>query len=480
MSANLILLAVGLTSCGQSARAGGPSRAQLALNADVVAADNLRNMIGGSESSAATLAALGQRSVLDLLADSPYASVVLDGSGMIVYCNKAWLELLQQTREAMIGHRLDAVVGLDDAETERVSLLAGRLCAGDLWACRTDGVRIPVHLSRSPIFAAGGDLIGVLCQAAARSAELEAVAAIQASEERFRAFVTNSSDIAAVFDVDGTISYVTSSVEAVSGYSVEELLGTSCWDYLHADDVEAGKADVARMMSAGGTETREWRIRHADGSFGWYEFTLTNLHSHPAVRGTVGNFRDITARHAADSALRESEQRLRRVLEHSSDAFLSVDSDNHITGWNPAAETMFGWTQAEALGRDVAEVLLPQERLTSGGRFGKAASAGTPTGLGPVFEMTAVSADGRQFPVELSVVQDNTADQPQFQAFVRDISARKAEQARLHSAGAHGPADRIGEPVAPARPAGKGPLAAGAPRRHRGGDVPRRRPVQGG
>ena len=388
-------------------------------------------MIGGSEASSVALAALEQKNVLDLLVDSPYASVVLDRSGTIVYCSKAWLDLLQQTREAIIGLRLDALVALDDEETEWVSLLAGRLRAADVWACRPDGVRIPVHLSRSPIFDAGGDLVGVLCQAAARSAELEAVAAIQASEERFRAFVTNSSDIAAVFDVDGTITYVTPSVEAVSGYSVEELLGTSCWDYLHADDVEAGKAEVARMMSAGGTDTREWRVRHADGSFGWYEFTLTNLHGHPAVRGTVGNFRDITARHAADSALRESEQRFRRVLEHSSDAFLSVDSDNHITGWNPAAETMFGWTTAEALGRDIADLLSPQDRLTSGGRFAKAGSADSPTGLGPVFEMAVVSAAGRKFPVEVSLVQDNTGTQPQFQAFMRDITARKAEQARL-------------------------------------------------
>ncbi len=143
-------------------------------------------MIGGSgesEASSAALAVLEKKTVLALLAESPHASLILDGSGKIVYCSRAWLELLQQSREAMLGLRLEAVVALR-AGSDWPSLVSGRLCAGEVWAWRTDGVRVPLHLSRSPIFDAAGDLMAVLYQAAARSSELGAGAAAQPSEER--------------------------------------------------------------------------------------------------------------------------------------------------------------------------------------------------------------------------------------------------------------------------------------------------------
>ncbi len=185
------------------------------------------------------------------------------------------------------------------------------------------------------------------------------------------------------------------------------------------------------MRSGGEKGTREWRILHADGSFGWYEFTLTDLQDHPAVRGTVGNFRDVTARHAADAALRESEKRFRRVVDHSSDAFLSLDSDDHITGWNPAAESMFGWTPAA--GARARSGRPPRARgPVHGPRLLRAALArASEQAPRAVFEMNVVGAGGRQFPVEVSVVQDSTVGSSQFQAFFRDITARKAEEARL-------------------------------------------------
>lgn len=142
-------------------------------------------MIGGSgesEASSVALAVLEKKTVLALLAESPHASLVLDGSGKIVYCSRAWLDLLQQSREAMLGLRLEAVVALR-AGNDGPSLVSGRLWAGEVWAWRADGVRIPLDLSRSPVFDAAGDLMAVLIQAAARPSELGAIAA-QPSEER--------------------------------------------------------------------------------------------------------------------------------------------------------------------------------------------------------------------------------------------------------------------------------------------------------
>jgi diguanylate cyclase (GGDEF)-like protein len=194
-------------------------------------------MIGGSEGSegaSLALRALERKNVLALLAESPYASLVLDATGTIVYCSKAWLDLLHESREAMVGLRLEAVVGLDDSRGDWAALRAGQLRAGDVWARRSGGDRMALHLSRCPVFDAAGDLVAVVCQAAARSAEIDAVRALQTAEARSRAFVAGSSDIAVVFDTDGTIPYVTPSPEA---QQIQALLR----------EISEYKAEVARL-----------------------------------------------------------------------------------------------------------------------------------------------------------------------------------------------------------------------------------------
>lgn len=251
-------------------------------------------------------------------------------------------------------------------------------------------------------------------------------------EARFEALVLHSTDLAVVFDSDGTICYVTPSVEAVSGYRVDELLGTTGLDFVHPDDLAADMHDVVQAMAVGATITREWRICRADGSWRWYEFTLTDLPEDPAIRGTVAHFRDVTDRHEADVARRETEGLLRRTVELTSDGFLAIGSDGRITSWNPAAAQLFGWTAEEALGREVSELIVPEEeRDLYLDRFRRAVAEDMPRLLEVPFEMITVDRAGRRFPVEVHVVQVDLGGRAQFQAFVRDIGARKEIESQL-------------------------------------------------
>jgi PAS domain S-box-containing protein len=62
---------------------------------------------------------------------------------------------------------------------------------------------------------------------------------------------------------------------------------------------------------------------------------------------------------SAATALAESEERTRRILENAHDAYVAMDRDGKIIDWNERAQTLFGWTRAEALGRAVADVIVP-------------------------------------------------------------------------------------------------------------------------
>ncbi|HEU0040336.1 MAG TPA: PAS domain S-box protein, partial [Verrucomicrobiae bacterium] len=130
-----------------------------------------------------------------------------------------------------------------------------------------------------------------------------------------------------------------------------------------------------------------------------------------------------------NQALRESEGRVRAVLNSALSAVVVIDSAGRITDWNSRAERMFGWTRAEALGLVLAETIIPP-------RFRDAHLRGLEhylaTGEGPVLdrpvELSALRRDATEFPVELSISQMKAGDVVTFCGFITDISERKRQE----------------------------------------------------
>jgi PAS domain S-box-containing protein len=135
-----------------------------------------------------------------------------------------------------------------------------------------------------------------------------------------------------------------------------------------------------------------------------------------------------------DRGLRQSEVRLRAVLDSSLSAIVVIDSDGRVTDWNPRAVRMFGWANQEALGRDVAELIIP-EPLREGHRQGlrRFLETGEARVLNRVVEMSALRRDGSEFPIELFVRPLQAEAPVTFCAFVTDITERKQARDRLQT-----------------------------------------------
>jgi len=124
-----------------------------------------------------------------------------------------------------------------------------------------------------------------------------------------------------------------------------------------------------------------------------------------------------------------------RILDRANEAYVAIDGDGLVIAWNRAAETMFGWPRDEALGREIAELILPPE-LRYAHREGLKRFHETGTGpmIGPRTETLARHRDGAEIPVELSITAIEEADGYTFHGFVRDITERKlleAQQAEM-------------------------------------------------
>jgi PAS domain S-box-containing protein len=153
--------------------------------------------------------------------------------------------------------------------------------------------------------------------------------------------------------------------------------------------------------------------------------------------GLTGVNFDITERKRTEDTLRESESRTRAIFESALDALITMDAEGRIQDFNPAAEQMFGYGQSEAVGRTVAELIIPpQLRERHREMLRSYLETGEITVLGRRIQMPALRADGTEIPVEFSIaVMKRPGLPPFFTAYLRDMSERlRSERATAHLA----------------------------------------------
>jgi PAS domain S-box-containing protein len=146
----------------------------------------------------------------------------------------------------------------------------------------------------------------------------------------------------------------------------------------------------------------------------------------------VFNHRHRTARERAEAARQASEQRTRLIIDTAYDPFIAMAADGRITEWNRQAEAVFGWKREDAVGRPLAETIIPPH-LRNAHTRGLAHFLAT--GEGPVLnrriEMTALHRDDHEVPVELTIVPVRIGETLMMSSFVRDITERKRGEAAL-------------------------------------------------
>ncbi|HEX6653690.1 MAG TPA: PAS domain S-box protein [Thermoleophilaceae bacterium] len=132
--------------------------------------------------------------------------------------------------------------------------------------------------------------------------------------------------------------------------------------------------------------------------------------------------------------LRAARTRHEAMLEVALDAVISIDEDGHVLEFNPAAERIFGYTAAEAVGRDMAELIVPpelRERHRAG--FARYRETREPAVLDQRLELTGMRVDGSTFPVELTITRIELPDQAGFAGYLRDITERKQWEAEMRA-----------------------------------------------
>ncbi|MBL7933481.1 MAG: PAS domain S-box protein [Bacteroidia bacterium] len=162
------------------------------------------------------------------------------------------------------------------------------------------------------------------------------------SEKRFRALVENGQDALAIIGLDGQLSYVSPSVKKLLGYTEAEMLKINVFSLLHPDDLELAKQKIETVLQSPGESLSIDKVRffHKDGTWHWYESTLTNFSQDPLINGITSNFRDITEKVKSEQQKEFDHNNLSALINNTRDMMWSISVDGKLISSNAAFDEM--------------------------------------------------------------------------------------------------------------------------------------------
>ena len=235
---------------------------------------------------------------------------------------------------------------------------------------------------------------------------------------------------------DGTPDFVNRNWLEYSGQALDYVQSNSdAWmTAIHPEDREAASKSICDGIRSGQDFTMEARFRRVqDGAYRWH------LNRAAALRDAEGNLlrfvctsTDIEDQKQSQENLRRAVETNRLIVDTALDAVITMDAQGAITDWNKQAEMVFGWSNKEAIGQHMSDLIIP-ERLRMAHERGLRHFLAT--GDGPILrrriEVTAIRRNGVEFPAELEVSPMRLGQNWFFGAFIRDITDSKLAEKRL-------------------------------------------------
>ena len=197
----------------------------------------------------------------------------------------------------------------------------------------------------------------------ARPAPKATIAALQASEARFRTMSDVSPLGVFVSDQDGNCIYSNAAYQKISGLTFEQTLGTNWSSAIHPEDRQRVLKEWHTAIRGNLPLTAEVRFLRSDGTVLWTRLNAAAMLDGSTSHGYVQIVEDISDRKLTESILKDAEdalfeakERAQVTLDSIGDGVLTTDLQGNLTYLNQMAEKLTGWPRGEAIGRPLAEV----------------------------------------------------------------------------------------------------------------------------
>lgn len=291
--------------------------------------------------------------------------IVTGPTGRYVYANPRASDMSGYRQEDLLQLTIDSLTHPDDLAvvfdryTQRMAgAPAARRFESRLMA--KDGRIVPVEVTAS-VTAWFGERADVIIARDMTNRKLTEQA-LRESQERYRRLAEDIDEIIYEFDEQGCLTYISPTVERILGWNPEEMLGRTFVDFVPPEDQEEARERLRRVRDGQGPQTGEIRILTKGGELRWLRHQSRQIEVGGRVTGMRGITADITEQKAAEHALRESEERYRRLVEEIDHIIYECDRAGRIVYVSPAVEQILGYRPEDIIGHTVTELLAPGEQ----------------------------------------------------------------------------------------------------------------------
>ena len=243
-----------------------------------------------------------------------------------------------------------------------------------------------------------------------------AARALRQAEGQLRLLIENVPDAIAILDRQGSLLYLSSTVQELTGYAPEFFAGEQVWNYIHDDDREIVRHFLQEIVQAPAhapSRSIEYRLRHKNGSWRVLEITGKTLPPSSLYEGVLVAIRDTTRRREVENRLREVSNELQAIYDAFPDLYLRLDTEGLILAYH--AGDISGFIQPQELfGRHFQELLPEPTASIVDDAIKKVASLRQPLHI--EYEIPLMNRQ-RRYEVRLQPLLDN-----QIVAIVRDIT----------------------------------------------------------
>jgi PAS domain S-box-containing protein len=253
------------------------------------------------------------------------------------------------------------------------------------------------------------------------------------SELRFRTLTKTAPVGIFETDANGSTTFVNETWLQYTGMQFEEAMGDGWLNAVYPEDrewLQKGWQSKTKMKEE---SLSEYRLIDKAGNIRWVNGRAVPVFKNDgSINSYIGIILDVTERKTVEERIINSEESKRLILNSALDAIVIIDATSKIIFWNPQAEKVFGWTEAEVIGKELTETIISAV-------YAEAHLQGMrhllQTGEGPMLnrlvELTARNKAGLLFPIEMSILPVSQESGKSFCAFIRDITKRKKAESSL-------------------------------------------------
>ncbi len=352
-------------------------------------------------------------------------------AGRILYVSPAYNGLIGQPdadKHATPLSWIEHIVPADRARVRAsfVNLLSGAQFDEEYRIQRSDGSIRWLSDKASPIRDAMGNVYRHAGVARDITDRKEAEASLKQAETIQQLTLEQISDAVLITDDDGCFVFVCPNINAIFGYSEEEVQGMGEISKLLGDNI----FDAEELERCGEVRNVERKVHDKSGCS---HDVLINVRR-VSINGGTRLFvcRDITERKQAEQALYKSEEELRAILNAAVDAIITIDQKGIMVGTNLAAEKIFGYRSDELMGQNVSMLMSSPYCDEHDGYIERYLQTGEARIIGIGREAIAKRKDGSTFPMDLAVSEVDHLGL--FVGIIRDITDEKMAEEALRRA----------------------------------------------